>query len=60
MTSLPSDYISQITFREANLKCRNSTVHKSMWATFAVTSGKWYWEADNDGGNKFTIGLSDD
>ena len=59
MTTLPSDYLSQISFAEGNLKCQNSTVHKSTWATFPITSGKWYWEALSGGGNKFTIGLSD-
>ena len=59
MNPLASSYISQITFEEGNLKCKNSTVHKSMWANFAVNSGKWYWEAVSAGSNKFTIGLSD-
>lgn len=59
MHTLPSDYLSQISFTEGNLKCQNSTVHKSTWATFPITSGKWYWEALSGGGNKFTIGLSD-
>ena len=59
MTPLPSNYISQISFAEGGLKCQNSTVHKTQFGTFPITSGKWYWEAVSAGGNKFTIGLTD-
>lgn len=59
LTPHVSDYISQITFAEGGLKCLNSTVHKSIWSTFPITSGKWYWEGLSAGGNRFTIGLSD-
>ena len=60
MNPLVTTYMgAHISFAEGNLKSQNSTVHKSTWATFAITSGKWYWEALSAGGNKFTIGLSD-
>jgi hypothetical protein len=37
------------TLSEGNMKCNGPTAIEQLASTFAVSSGKWYWEAKTDG-----------
>tara|TARA_R100001510_G_C7650724_1_gene208256 strand:+ start:863 stop:2224 length:1362 start_codon:yes stop_codon:yes gene_type:complete len=51
--------IPNATFANGNTKITDGdNAHKSFYGGFAVSKGKYYWEAKAVGGTKYTIGLN--